>query len=568
MLSPLRDWTLHFAFVGIVQLTLTWVNLVSKEVPEPYLDEFFHVPQAQKYCIDDYSWDPKITTPPGLYIVSKVLRPLLGCDTSALRFLNTVASWLIVPLCYGILRRIHSHKDESQHGDKTETSPNDLTLGRNLRRQLDAHSAANIALFPPLISFSALYYTDLISTLLVLLSYFVYLSKDSTHGSFGWNVQTISIGIAALFFRQTNIFWVAIFPAGLALVDALKQTAGPLATSPADVSLAAFRNSWSGGMVYDCSLQNAAPQDYVLFFLSLSLAALKRPILVLKAVLPYLVLLVLFAGFVAWNGSVVLGDRSAHTATIHVPQMLYIWPYIAFFSLPLLLGPLLKPVLHVLPRQIQSMYHSNTPRSHRFALLDLVVPAGFLVGGLAAVHYNTIIHPYTLADNRHYVFYIFRIIRRHSLTRYLAVPIYATTAWLAMRALHAPDTDTAATAAQPEHLPRQETHSRSACRVSFVVVWLGATALSVVSAPLVEPRYFILPWIMWRLHLPHAPCTPRPRRSSSNDNDNNSSKPAYDLRLFLETLWLLGIDAVLGYVFLYRTFTWANEPGKLQRFIW
>jgi len=30
-------------------------------------DEFFHVPQAQKYCAGDYTWDPKITTPPGLY---------------------------------------------------------------------------------------------------------------------------------------------------------------------------------------------------------------------------------------------------------------------------------------------------------------------------------------------------------------------------------------------------------------------------------------------------------------------------------------------------------------------
>jgi alpha-1,2-glucosyltransferase len=29
-------------------------------------DEFFHVPQAQLYCKGDYTWDPKITTPPGL----------------------------------------------------------------------------------------------------------------------------------------------------------------------------------------------------------------------------------------------------------------------------------------------------------------------------------------------------------------------------------------------------------------------------------------------------------------------------------------------------------------------
>jgi hypothetical protein len=43
---------------------------LNKQCPEsiltPTQDEFFHVPQAQKYCEGDYTWDPKITTPPGL----------------------------------------------------------------------------------------------------------------------------------------------------------------------------------------------------------------------------------------------------------------------------------------------------------------------------------------------------------------------------------------------------------------------------------------------------------------------------------------------------------------------
>ena len=43
----------------------------------------------------------------------------------------------------------------------------------------------------------------------------------------------------------------------------------------------------------------------------------------------------------------------------------------------------------------------------------------------AIVHFNTIIHPFTLADNRHYMFYVFRYtIRRPGLTRYLLVIAY------------------------------------------------------------------------------------------------------------------------------------------------
>ncbi|EDO25727.1 predicted protein, partial [Nematostella vectensis] len=38
---------------------------------QPYLDEIFHIPQAQQYCEYKFSeWDPKITTLPGLYLVS------------------------------------------------------------------------------------------------------------------------------------------------------------------------------------------------------------------------------------------------------------------------------------------------------------------------------------------------------------------------------------------------------------------------------------------------------------------------------------------------------------------
>lgn len=51
------------------QLCDAWSEKVNALVPEPYLDEVFHIPQASKYCEGRYyEWDDKITTPPGLYV--------------------------------------------------------------------------------------------------------------------------------------------------------------------------------------------------------------------------------------------------------------------------------------------------------------------------------------------------------------------------------------------------------------------------------------------------------------------------------------------------------------------
>lgn len=83
MPTLVQTWALPAALLAIVNISGTWYKVVSKQVPEPYLvsvhkrsagnialmssqDEFFHVPQALLYCKGDYTWDPKITTPPGL----------------------------------------------------------------------------------------------------------------------------------------------------------------------------------------------------------------------------------------------------------------------------------------------------------------------------------------------------------------------------------------------------------------------------------------------------------------------------------------------------------------------
>lgn len=62
--QPAASWP---SFLAVALAGLAWQATVSLLVPDPYLDEIFHIPQAQKYCDGHWSeWNDKITTPPGL----------------------------------------------------------------------------------------------------------------------------------------------------------------------------------------------------------------------------------------------------------------------------------------------------------------------------------------------------------------------------------------------------------------------------------------------------------------------------------------------------------------------
>jgi alpha-1,2-glucosyltransferase len=241
--------------------------------------------------------------------------------------------------------------------------------------------------------------------------------------------------------------------------------------------------------------------------------------------------------------------------------MLYLWPYIAFFSAPLLIGPALATVTALLPRQLQTALEIPASFPSKLKIPGILVSALFVIGAFTAVHFNTIIHPYTLADNRHYVFYVFRILRRHAAIKYIAVPIYAVCAWLAIGALGLSSNNRDALEKKRDAAhPTSGEGSRPPVTISFIFVWLVSTALSVVTAPLVEPRYFIIPWIIWRLRIQSSPASLPP--------GGRSAKTSYDTRFGIETLWLLAINIAVTYTFIHRGFTWPSEPGKIQRFLW
>lgn len=345
------------------------------------------------------------------------------------------------------------------------------------------------------------------------------------------------------------------------------------------------------GLLTNERLHTDTRLDYIRTIVSLAACLLKvvtqpeRLQKVFWRMLPYIALTSSFACFVLVNGGVVLGDRSNHVATLHLPQMLYIWPYITFFSWPLLYPYLLLPALSIFAK----LPHLNTLEGllifkRRSMLPKLSLVLAMIVMACLVVRLNTIVHPFTLADNRHYPFYVFRLLLRPWWMRHAVTPIYLLCGWASIQALgggpvKAPSNQKPITTRRIEmanhsavkaigssarRLPLPDsTHSAT---TSFVLVWVVTSALQLITAPLVEPRYFILPWIFWRLHLPVQ--TSQDEDSQIRDRRLASLWERVDPKLALETAWLLAINAATGYIFLEWGFAWPQEPGKVQRFMW
>ncbi|KAL4797069.1 DIE2/ALG10 family-domain-containing protein [Aspergillus venezuelensis] len=589
---------------GLVLIPV-WMTQVNKIVPEPYLDEAFHVPQAQAYWAHKWAhWDPKITTPPALYIFSYLACALIlhpspeQLDTTTLRATNTAAASVLLPL-------------------RLQTALDALRKQRNTRASGAwlSHTVLNICLFPPLFFFAGLYYTDVLALLVVIEAYNWDLSRSRKRSAPLETLVFLVLGVGALVFRQTNIFWVAVFLGGLQVVRKIRRlTNDCVFNDVAEIVKAGSKNE-----LYDPFVLDASLADYVKTAISLCSVALNNLGTIITSLIPYLLILGAFGAFVLWNGSVVLGHKEFHTASLHLAQMLYIWPYFLFFSWPLLLAPMANIVLpkFMLPKFLNQGFPASRKQLPKILTALLVIPIM-----LAVVHFNTIVHPFTLADNRHYVFYVFRLLLNSSpYTRYAATVVYFLGAWMILSTMgyspvvsppglasvvRAPPAaeqsssqsekpeskeqkkperkqksskkSTAAAAADPEpidpkvladlkeHIKRRQRAEHESSRVSFVIVWLAATALSLITAPLVEPRYLIIPWVMWRLHLPPSP-TPVVYRKASDDKDLEA-RLAINFPLFLETGWFLLVNVLTGYLFLYGEFEWPQEPGKVQRFLW
>lgn len=84
---------------------------------------------------------------------------------------------------------------------------------------------------------------------------------------------------------------------------------------------------------------------------------------------------------------------------------------------------------------------------------------------------------------------------------------------------------------------------------SFLVSlgYIVALILTLVPSPLLEFRYFIIPFLFYMVHIP---------------------PPNQVSRTVVALVFYTLIHCVTMYLFLYRPFTWENEPNALQRFMW
>ncbi|KAK7373733.1 hypothetical protein VNO80_07149 [Phaseolus coccineus] len=487
--------------------------MVNRIVPEPYMDEIFHIPQAKQYCKGNFgSWDPMITTPPGLYYLSlaHVASMFPGlyfvqavssfsdmCSAAILRSVNGV----LAIVCSVILYDIITH------------------LKPTLTKRKAMLHAVVLSLYPLHWFFTFLYYTDVASVTTVLAMYLASLKKNYWFSAL--------IGAFAVVIRQTNIIWVLLVACTGIINISVSHGKQNSKSAKSDVSVkhgleyAIGTNTEgfnlrkrkivkSGNTIEHSSSHNSSPSAYSgfgdeLWAILLTLWYMKWELLISFS--PFLMLVVTFILFVYWNGSIVLGAKEAHAVTPHFAQMLY-------FSL---VSVLAQAPMHFTINQAVDLFRMFR-RSRALLLFQMFLA----LVGMLSVHFFSVAHPYLLADNRHYPFYLWRkVIMAHWSIKYLLVPVYICS-WLSI------------------------IHMLGKFRSKiWVLAYFLATAAVLVPAPLIEFRYYTIPFYFLVLHC---------------DNRDDQS-------WILTGILYIAVNIFTMAMFLFRPFHWDLEPG-IQRFIW
>ncbi|GFR39704.1 hypothetical protein Agub_g183, partial [Astrephomene gubernaculifera] len=413
-------------FAGLQAIILSLVNTIVKD---DYMDEVFHGPQAREYCRGAFTaWHPKITTFPGIYYLGTLygwarravqffispVGPDAACTTPFLRSLNVVLSIACLATLHAILQQ-QRRRGPAAVAASAACPP--------------ALHATLLALYPLHWFFSFLFYTDVASLLFLLLC-----QLQASRRRY----RTAALaGAAAVLCRQTNAVWTAFVLGEAALAElGLLRPLGRAAAAQLEErgsrttpyctraegreerggAAAAGADSVSEGSCRGPAAAEEGLTDGLVSELQLALVrAWTHRGALARTLWP---LLLPPAGFVCFllanGGSVVLGDKEAHRPVRHGAQLLYFAGWTAA-----MLGP------QLLPAAVGGLARGARRRPLAAAVVSVVA----VVAAAAVAHVSTMVHPYMLADNRHYVFYLWRrVLDRHALVKYALAPTYAL-AW-------------------------------------------------------------------------------------------------------------------------------------------
>jgi alpha-1,2-glucosyltransferase len=137
------------------------------------------------------------------------------------------------------------------------------------------------------------------------------------------------------------------------------------------------------------------------------------------------------------------------------------------------------------------------------------------------VRFNTLVHPYLLADNRHYTFYLWnRFYGKFELARYAIIPIYC------FSLLNI----------------RENLKSKS---FGFQLLFILCGIVQMALQKMIEVRYFLLPYLILRLNC-----------------------KVTGLRwILMELLFYVVVNAATFYVFFTKEIWW-DDYKDVQRLIW
>lgn len=380
-------------------------------------------------------------------------------------------------------------------------------------------SALSLSLFPLNYFFQYLYYTDSGSTFFVLVSY--YLQIKSRHEF------SAIFGALAVLYRQTNIIWLG-FCANLILLSNIesifqvqKDIQAKKNIDEATLMVLTKQRSkkhsnllelisktpseaFDKNFVFKKFIQKLYKEDFMgkkIIFWEI------YKVFDLNLLQPHIICGSIFIFFVYINNGIVVGDRSNHQPSFHLIQIFYFYTFSCFFTLSTFLFNLKK---------IKSAF--TFFKIHFKILIIIFLPIFCLI-----IHNFSFEHPFLLADNRHYTFYIWsKLIRKHELIRYLLAPIYLVTIYFVFKNL-----------------------SNSGKTVGWLLNFFLCTFVCLVPQKLIEFRYFIIPFYIYRLNI------------------NLYSWKELIIELIINTV----INMATIYIFFNKTFKWPDTE-EIQRFMW
>lgn len=339
-------------------------------------------------------------------------------------------------------------------------------------------------LYPLHFFYMFLYYTDVASTLCTLSTWFAARKHQYRLAGF--------MGGLAIFMRQTNVVWVA-FIAARSVIEICLLNFNKGGTSKRKDNISA-------------SLSNDIP-------LLLERAWTLRSTL-LHLLWPLLSVVFTFAAFVVYNGGIVVGDKDNHVPVRHFMQPLYFVLYCTICLAPAYWTP--KTMRRTLAKTLTSTVFKTA------ALL--ITLAAIIVFSICK---GTLVHPFLLADNRHYTFYLWRrVVNYTPWMRYALVPAYMYTI-LALNALFAGSCG-----------------KRAGQRPIERVLFAATVAIVLIPAHLIEFRYYTIAFYAVFMM---------------------NSTPSV-VALAVTAGGFAVCNALTLYIFVMRPFQWGD--GSVARFLW